>query len=54
MKMSEKIMRATLMAQMCKNVAASIRYDAEDFDCRWPIRHADHLENIANEFLKIV
>lgn len=49
----EKIIRATIMAQRIKSIASSLRQDARDFDCRFPISRASELENIANEFLSL-
>lgn len=53
MTQKEKLMRATMMAHQIKSVADSLRYDAKDYDVRFPISHADRLESIANEFLKL-
>lgn len=49
----EKIGKAIQMAMQIKSVASSLRYDARDFDCRFPIKHAERLERIADEFLKL-
>jgi len=40
------------MAHQIKSVAASLRQDARDFDCKFPISHAKRLEEIADDFLK--
>lgn len=53
MTQKEKLMRAAMMAHQIKSVADSLRYDAKDYDVRFPISHADRLESIANEFLKL-
>ena len=49
----EKLTKAIMMAQRIKSVAHSLRNDARDYDCRFPIPHADTLENIADNFLKM-
>jgi len=48
----EKLIKATQMAMQVKSVANSLRQDARDFDCRFPIAHAERLERIADNFLK--
>ena len=48
----EKIGKAIQMAMQIKNVARSLRYDARDYDCKFPIAHAERLERMADEFLK--
>lgn len=53
MTQKEKLGRAIQMAMQIKSVASSLRYDAKDYDCRFPISHAERLEQIANDFLKI-
>ena len=52
MTQKDKLIKATMMAQQIKNVANSLRNDAREFDCHFPISHANRLEQIANEFLK--
>lgn len=49
----EKLGRARIMAMQVQSVAATLRQDARDFDCRFPIAQAKRLEEIANEFLKL-
>jgi hypothetical protein len=53
MTQKEKLGRARQLAMLVKNVAASLRYDAKDYDCRFPIAHAERLERAADEFLKL-
>ena len=53
MTQKEKLIRATQMAHMIKGVANSLRYDARDYDCRFPLYHASRLEEIANDYLKL-
>ena len=36
-----------------KSVAASLRFDAKDYDCKFPLEHARRLEQAADEFLKL-
>lgn len=48
----EKLIKATIMAQQIKSVANSLRNDARCYDCRFPLSHANRLEQIANDFLK--
>ena len=52
MTQKERLGRAVRMAMQVKSVASSLRYDAKDYDCRFPIHHAERLEEIANDFLK--
>ena len=53
MTQKEKLGKATQMAMLMKSVASSLRYDAKDYDCRFPIEHAKRLEQAADEFLKL-
>ena len=50
----EKLMKATMMAQAIKSVAKSLEYDAKDYNCSFPLAHARYLNNLADEFLKLV
>ena len=50
----EKLMKATMMAQAIKSVAKSLEYDAKDYDCSFLLAHARYLNNLADEFLKLV
>ena len=52
MTQKERIGKALIMAHQIKSVAASLRQDARDFDCQFPISHAKRLEEIANDFLR--
>jgi hypothetical protein len=53
MTQKEKIGRARQMAMQVLSVASSLRYDARDYDCKFPLEHAERLERIANEYLKM-
>ena len=53
MTQKEKLIKATMMAQKVKRIASSLRYDAKDYDVRFPLAYANELECIANEYLKI-
>ena len=53
MTQKEKIGKAIQMAMQIKSVASSLRYDARDYDCKFPLAHAERLERIADDFLKI-
>jgi hypothetical protein len=53
MTQKERLAKAAMMAIQIKGVAQSLRYDARDFDCKFPIAHAERLEEIANEYLRI-
>lgn len=53
MTQKEKLGRARQFAMTVKNVAASLRFDAEDYDCKFPLEHAKRLEQTADEFLKL-
>ena len=50
----DKIREAYMLAQRVKGIARSIKFDANDYDVKWPIRHADDLEKAADEFLKLM
>lgn len=49
----ERLMKATMMAHQVKSIASSLRYDAKDYDVKFPLSYADRLEKLANEFLKL-
>lgn len=53
MTQKEKLGRARIMAMQIKSVASSLRYDARDYDCRFPLAHAKRLEEIADKFLEL-
>ena len=53
MTQKEKLMKASLMATRIKSVANSLRREAKEYDCKFPIAHAEVLEQIANDFLKL-
>jgi hypothetical protein len=53
MTQKEKLGRARQLAMSVKSVASSLRYDAKDYDCHFPIEHAERLEKAADEFLKL-
>ena len=52
MTQKEKLGLARQMAMQIKSVASSLRYDAKDYDCQFPLEHAKRLEQIADNFLK--
>ena len=52
MTQKEKLIKATQMAMRVKSVAGRLRYDAKDYDVRFPLEYARELEDMANEFLK--
>ena len=52
MTQKERLARAAMMAVQIKSVASSLRNDARDFDCQFPISHANRLEQIANDYLR--
>lgn len=53
MTQKERLGRAKIMAMQIKSVASSLRYDAKDYDCQFPLIHANRLEQIADEYLKL-
>jgi len=53
MTQKEKLGRARQLAITVKSVASSLRYDAKDYDCKFPLEHAKRLEQAADEFLKL-
>lgn len=53
MTQKEKIGKAVQMAMQIKSVASSLRFDARDYDCKFPIAHAERLERIADNFLNL-
>ena len=53
MTQKEKLKEAKMMALRIKCIAESLRYDARDFDCQFPLAHATELERIADDFLKL-
>ena len=53
MTQKEKLGHARIMAMQVKSVANSLRQDARDFDCRFPLEHAKRLEQIASDYLKL-
>ena len=52
MTQKEKLIQAQRLAMTAMAVARSLRRDAADYDCRFPVAHADTLERAANAFLK--
>ena len=54
MTQKEKLQKAHMIAVQIKSVANSLRNDAREYDCRFPIQHAEKLERIANDFLNII
>ena len=53
MTQKEKLGRARQLAMIVKNSASSLRYDAKDYYCSFPLEHAKRLEQAADEFLKL-
>ena len=53
MTQKEKLGRAIQLAMLMKSVASSLRYDAKDYDCRFPLEHAKRLEEAADAYLKL-
>ena len=53
MTQKEKLVKAGMMACQIKSIAQSLRIDARDFDCHFPLTHAKRLEEIADEYLKL-
>ena len=53
MSQREKIAKAHQMANRVLGVARALRIDAATYDCRFPVEHAERLEHIANEYLKL-
>lgn len=53
MTQKEKIAMAKLMAHRIKGIAKGLRYDANDYDVKFPLGYAKELETIAEEFLKL-
>ena len=53
MTQKEKLGRARQLAMSVKSIAASLKFDAKDYDCQFPLEHAKRLEQVADEFLKL-
>ena len=53
MTQKEKLGCARILAMTVKSIAASLRFDAKDYDCYFPLEHAKRLEQAADEFLKL-
>ena len=51
MTQKEQLKQAMRLATTAMSVARSLRRDAADFGLRFPITHADRLEQAANAFL---
>lgn len=49
----EKLIKAALMANRIKSIAKRLRFDAKDYDVRFPIQYAEELERVAEEYLKM-
>ena len=39
----EKLVKATQMAMRIKSMASRLRYDAKDYDVRFPLSYADNM-----------
>ena len=53
MTQKEKLGCARILAMTVKSIAASLRFDAKDYDCKFPLEHARRLEQAADEYLKL-
>ena len=53
MTQKEKLGCARILAMTVKSIAASLRFDAKDYDCQFPLEHARRLEQAANKYLKL-
>ena len=53
MTQKEKLGRARQLAMLMKSMALSLRFDAKDYDCQFPLKHAGRLKQAADEFLKL-
>ena len=53
MTQKEKLIRAKQMAMRIRSIAGRLRYDANDYDVRFPLAHAKELESIADDYLKL-
>jgi len=52
MTQKEQLRQAIRLANTAMSVARSLRRDARDYDCRFPIAHAERLERAAEEILR--
>ena len=43
MTQKEELECARILAMTVKSVAASLRFDAKDYDCKFPLEHAKRL-----------
>ena len=53
MTMREQLREATALAQRVLGISIWLRTEAGNFDERWPMKYADELADMANEFLKL-
>lgn len=53
MTQKEKIQKAFLLATRVKSIARALRLDASDYDVKFPLAHANELDRIADDFLKL-
>lgn len=53
MTQKEKILKAIQLAQYMKNLANCLRYDAQDYDVKFPLQYAIEMERKADEFLNL-
>lgn len=51
MTQKEQLRQAMQLAATAKSVARSLRQDARDYDCKFPVAHAERLERAADAFL---
>lgn len=54
MTQKDKLIAARVAALEVKRVATTLRRDALEFDCKFPIPHAEKLEQITKDLLKIL
>ena len=52
-KMRDKLVKATMMAQQINSIADRIDFDANDYDEYWPREYAEQLRTIATNFLEL-
>ena len=53
MTQKEKLIEARILAMTVRNVASSLRSDAKDYDCKFPLEHARRLDEAADRFLRL-
>lgn len=53
MTQKEKLMRVHMYATRLKGIASRLREDAREYDCHFPISHAESLEALADKLFEI-